>query len=87
MGTFITVSGDECAHSSLIMAMTSFTSPALGRRRSPFMIAANYPSGRREITAIMKSGVVCPFFDDDFSPGDEFSAYIAAKSPAGEIST
>jgi hypothetical protein len=51
------------------------------------MITANYLDGRREIHMIMKTVPVCPIFGGEFSPGVEFSVYITAKSPSGEIST
>jgi hypothetical protein len=35
----------------------------------------------------MESGIVCPIFGGEFSPGGEFSVYMTAKSPSGEIST
>jgi hypothetical protein len=58
--------------------------PATG---PPAMITANYPAGCRKVDMIMKTDRVYPIFGVDFSPGDEFSAYITAKSPSGEIST
>jgi hypothetical protein len=35
----------------------------------------------------MKTVRVYPVFGDDFSPGDEFSAQVTAKSPSSENST
>jgi hypothetical protein len=51
------------------------------------MITAIYQDAPREVVTIMKTVPVCPIFGDDFSPGDEFSAHMTAKSPSGEIST
>jgi hypothetical protein len=51
------------------------------------VITANYPDTCREVVTIMKTVVVCPISDDDFSPGDEFSAYATAKSPSDDNST
>jgi hypothetical protein len=36
---------------------------------------------------IMKSVTGCPIFGDDFSPDDEFSAYVTGKSPWSEKSS
>jgi hypothetical protein len=51
------------------------------------MITANYPDARRKVAMIKRTVRVCPVFGGDFSPADEFSVYLAAKSPSGEIST
>jgi hypothetical protein len=48
------------------------------------MITANYPAARRIIHMIMKTAPVCPIFGGGFSPGDEVSAQVTAKSPSGE---
>jgi hypothetical protein len=45
------------------------------------VITAIYPDGDRKVAMIMKSVVVCPVSGGEFSPGDEFSAYITGKSP------
>jgi hypothetical protein len=51
------------------------------------MITATYPDARRKVHTIKKTIPVCPIFGGDFSPGDEFSVYMTAKSPSGENST
>jgi hypothetical protein len=50
------------------------------------MITAIYPDRSRKVHKIMKTVAVCPIFDVEFSPGDEFSAYMTGKSPSGEKS-
>jgi len=40
-----------------------------------------------KIHVIMKAVQIYPIFSGDFSPGDEFSAHVTAKSPSGEKST
>jgi hypothetical protein len=51
------------------------------------MITAIYPDARRKLHTIKKTVPVCPVFGDGFSPGDEFSVHITAKSPSGDNST
>jgi hypothetical protein len=51
------------------------------------MITATYPDARRKVAMIKKTVLVCPIFGDEFSPGDEFSVYMTAKSPSGGNST
>jgi hypothetical protein len=51
------------------------------------MIAAIYPDARRKLHTIKKTVPVCLIFSGDFSPGDEFSVHITAKSPSGDNST
>jgi hypothetical protein len=51
------------------------------------LITAIYPFRRQKVATIKKPGMLCPIFDDEFSPSGEFSAYMTAKSPSGEIST
>jgi hypothetical protein len=47
------------------------------------MITAIYLDARRKVHMIMKIGIVCPVFGDDFSLGVEFPAQATVKSPAG----
>jgi hypothetical protein len=51
------------------------------------VITAIYRDARRKVVTIMKSVAVCPISGGDFTPGDEFSAQVTAKSPSGENST
>jgi hypothetical protein len=51
------------------------------------MITAICPDACRKVNTIKKTVGLCPIFDDDFSPGDEFSVYVTAKSPSGDNST
>ena len=73
-----------------LQALSRLGGPGPGgrRRRSAgrVMITANYLDARVKVHMIMKTVTVCPIFDGDFSPDDEFSVYFTAKSPSSEKS-
>ena len=50
------------------------------------LITANYLAAGRKVHMIKKIGTVCPIYDVDSSLDDEFSVYLKAKSPSGQIS-